>query len=501
MDTVRVRFAPSPTGSLHIGGARTALFNWLFARHHGGVFILRLEDTDTGRNIDEAATQIVSSLRWLGIDWDEGYDRGGPFGPYRQSERFELYREEARRLLANGDAYWCYCTPEDLAAQREEARKRGEVPRYDGRCRRLTDDARREKEAAGIRPALRVKMPKTGTTVVKDRIRGEIGFDNATLDDIIVMKSNGGPTYNFACVVDDGAMRISHVIRAEEHLSNTPKQIVLFNLLGYALPEFVHVPMILAPDRSKLSKRHGATAVDEFRADGFLPEALINYLALLGWSPGSEQEQFTVEELVASFSLDAVSKHAAIYDVKKLTWLNAQYLNSLPQARVVEAVRPFMQEAGYLSATPNPAELDYLSRVVEAVRSRVHTLAELRDASAYFYRSDFEYDDKGVRKHFTKPGVTNILARGRDALSRLPAGRFTVEGTEEAFRQVIEELGVSGGTLIHPTRLALSGRTVGPGLFDIIAVLGKEECLLRLDRAIAWIGANVNNANRTDACS
>ncbi|MEW6541229.1 MAG: glutamate--tRNA ligase [Bacillota bacterium] len=494
MDTVRVRFAPSPTGSLHIGGARTALFNWLFARHHGGVFVLRLEDTDTGRNIEEAAVQIESSLRWLGIEWDEGYDRGGPFGPYRQSERFGLYREEARRLLESGHAYWCYCTPEELAAQREEARRRGEVPRYDSRCRDLTGDRRRAKEAAGIQPALRVKMPKTGATVVKDLIRGEVGFDNATLDDIVILKSNGGPTYNFACVVDDGAMRISHVIRAEEHLSNTPKQIVLFNLLGYALPEFVHVPMILAPDRSKLSKRHGATAVDEFRTGGFLPEALVNYLALLGWSPGGEREQFSREELVASFSLDAVSKHAAVYDVKKLTWLNAQYMNSLPLERVVEQVRPFMQEAGYLSASPDPAELDYLNRVVEAVRSRIHTLAELRDASAYFYRPDFEYEEKGVRKHFTKPGVTGILARGREALSALPAGRFTVEGTEEAFRQVIEELGVSGGALIHPARLALSGRTVGPGLFDIITVLGKEQCLLRLDRAIAWIKNNLEQA-------
>jgi glutamyl-tRNA synthetase len=451
------------------------------------VFVLRLEDTDTGRNIEEAVTQIQSSLRWLGLDWDEGPDRGGPYGPYRQSERFELYRKEAQRLLENGHAYWCYCTPEELARQREEARKRGEVPRYDRRCCELDEATRRAKEVAGIRPALRVRMPRTGTTVVRDLIRGEVSFDNSTLDDIIIQKSNGGPTYNFACVVDDAAMNITHVIRAEEHLSNTPKQIVLYQLLGYDLPEFAHVPMILAPDRSKLSKRHGATAVEEFRTDGFLPEAIVNYLALLGWSPGDEREQMTLEEIQSLFTLDAVSKHAAIYDVRKLTWLNAQYLNSLPLPRVVEAVLPFMQEAGYVSRDPSAAEVDYLSRVVEAVRSRIHTLVELRDAATYFFRSDYEYEEKGVRKHFSKPGVIDILARGCEALAGVAEDRFTVEETEKAYRQVIERLGIPGGALIHPTRLALSGRTVGPGLFDIIATLGKEECLARIDRAIDWI--------------
>jgi glutamyl-tRNA synthetase len=491
MDTVRVRFAPSPTGNLHIGGARTALFNWLFARSRGGVFVLRLEDTDTGRNIEEAAVQIATSLRWLGLDWDEGPDLGGPYGPYRQSDRFEIYQAEARHLVESGQAYWCYCTPEELAQQREEARKRGEVPRYDRRCCTLTAAQRQAKEAAGIRPALRVRVPRTGTTVVHDLIRGEVSFDNATLDDFIILKSNGGPTYNFACVVDDAAMRISHVIRAEEHLSNTPKQIVLYRLLGYQLPAFAHVPMILAPDRSKLSKRHGATAVEEFRAEGFLPEAIVNYLALLGWSPGDEREQMTLAQIQELFSLEAVSKHAAIYDVRKLTWLNGQYLSSLPLARVVEAVLPFMQEAGYVSAVPGAAELDYLNRVVETVRSRVHTLAELRDAAAYFYRSDFTYEEKGIRKYFAKPGVTELLARGREALAAVPSDQFTVEATEQAYRRVIDEMGISGGALIHPTRLALSGRTVGPGLFDIMATLGKEECLARLERAVDWIDINL----------
>ncbi|MBE0466081.1 MAG: glutamate--tRNA ligase [Candidatus Desulforudis sp.] len=487
MDNVRVRFAPSPTGSLHIGGARTALFNWLFARNRRGVFILRLEDTDTGRNLEEAVTQIESNLRWLGLDWDEGPDVGGPLGPYCQSERSELYQREAQRLLENGHAYRCYCTPEELAQQREEARKRGEVPRYDRRCCELDEEVCRAKEAAGIRPALRIKVPRTGTTVVSDLIRGKVSFDNTTLDDIVIQKSNGGPTYNFACVVDDHAMQISHVIRAEEHLSNTPKQIVIFKLLGYDLPAFAHVPMILAPDRSKLSKRHGATAVEEFRTEGFLPEAVVNYLALLGWSPGDEQEQMMVEEIKSRFNFEAVSKHAAIYDVKKLTWLNAQYLNALPLSRVVEAAFPFMQEAGYIGDTPDSGELEYLTRVVETVRSRVHTLVELCDASRYFYRSDFEYDEKGVRKHFTKQDVTRLLAKGREALAGVPADQFTVAETEKAYRKVIEGLKISGGALFHPTRLALSGRTVGPGLFDIVATLGRNECLSRIDQAIDWI--------------
>ncbi|MDI6907579.1 MAG: glutamate--tRNA ligase [Thermoanaerobacterales bacterium] len=485
MTEVRVRFAPSPTGNLHIGGARTALFNWLFARHHGGRFILRLEDTDTERFIPEAAQGILTTLRWLGLDWDEGPDKGGPYGPYRQSERLELYRREAARLVEQGLAYPCYCTLDELAAMREEARKAGRAPRYEGRCCKLTEAERRALEAEGRRPVLRIRVPE-GTTVVRDLVRGEVSFDNhAVMDDFIIMKSNGIATYNFACVIDDAAMRISHVIRAEEHLSNTPKQMVVFAALGYPLPEYAHVPMILAPDRSKLSKRHGATAVEEFRDQGYLAEAIINYLALLGWSPGDENEVMSRAEILTRFSLDAVSKHAAIYDVKKLTWLNAQYLGALPLDEVVERARPFFQARGLIGDKPGAEEMTYLRRVIDAVRSRVHTLAELAEASSYFFSDEFDYEEKGVRKHFMKPGVADILARGRQALADVEC--FDLESAEAAYRKVIEDLGVSGGTLIHPTRLALSGRTVGPGLFDIISVLGRERCLARLDRAIRCI--------------
>lgn len=483
--SVRVRFAPSPTGSLHIGGARTALFNWLFARKQGGQFILRLEDTDTERYIPEAAEGIARTLRWLGLDWDEGPEVGGPRGPYRQSERLELYRQEARRLVEAGLAYPCYCTPEELARMREEARQKGQPPRYNGCCRHLDDSARREKEAAGLKPALRLKVPKEGTTVVRDLVRGEVVFENSTLDDFIIMKSNGIATYNFACVVDDQNMRITHVIRAEEHLSNTPKQILIYRALGYPLPQFAHVPMILAPDRSKLSKRHGATAVEEFREQGYLAPAIVNYLALLGWSPGDDREILSREETVSLFSLEAINKSAAIYDVRKLTWLNAQYINNLPLETVVKEALPFLQAATLIPEQPSAGELEYISRVVDVVRSRVHTLVELADAVSYFFVDEFTYEPKGVRKYFSKPEVLDILTRGRKALAEVEP--FDLEHTEASYRQAIDDLNISGGALIHPTRLAISGRTVGPGLFDIITLLGREKCLERLDRAIQWI--------------
>lgn len=482
---IRVRFAPSPTGSLHIGGARTALFNFLFARANGGRFILRLEDTDFERRIEGAEEGIFEALKWLGLDWDEGPDTGGGYGPYRQSERLELYRREAERLLSAGLAYPCYCAPQELAAEREEARKAGRAPRYSGRCRGLSSQARAAKEAEGIRPAVRLRVPQTGQTVVEDLIRGTVVFENATLDDLIIMKSNGVPTYNFACVVDDATMGITHVIRAEEHLSNTPKQILVFQALGYPLPAFAHVPMILAPDRAKLSKRHGATGVEEFRNQGYLPEALFNYLALLGWSPGDERELLSRDEIVREFSLNAVSKHAAIYDVQKLTWLNSRYINTVPQERLIEAALPFFRAAGLVGEVLSPAEKEYLADVLETVRSRARTLVELAEMATYFFRDDFTYDPKGVQKFFRSPGVPELLRRGGEALAGVEP--FGVAETEAAYRKLIETLGISGGALIHPTRLALTGRTVGPGLFDVIALLGKKRCLERLRRAADWI--------------
>ncbi len=344
MSDIRVRFAPSPTGSLHIGGARTALFNWFFARHNDGAFVLRIEDTDLERSTGEAARGIVSALRWLGLDWDEGPETGGTYGPYFQSQRLRFYAEAANKLLEQGQAYYCYCTQEELVERRQEAMRAGKAPRYDGRCRLLAQEERTRLEQAGRRPALRFHIPPAGATVVSDAIRGEVAFSHEVLDDFIIMKSNGLPAYNFACVVDDASMKISHVLRAEEHLSNTPRQILIYQALGEPLPVFAHLPMILAPDRSKLSKRHGATSVQEFSEQGFLPEALLNYLALLGWSPEGEEEIMPLSEMVRQFSLERVGKTAAIYDTKKLTWMNGHYLSEIDLDSVVEQAIPFLHQ-------------------------------------------------------------------------------------------------------------------------------------------------------------
>lgn len=485
MSRVRVRFAPSPTGALHVGGARTALFNWLFARHHGGSFILRIDDTDTERSTPEALSQILSSLRWLGLDWDEGPDIGGPFGPYRQTERLEFYREAASRLLAAGRAYKCYCTPEELAAQRAEARRLGKPVAYDGRCAHLSAARQAALEAEGRKPAVRLKVARERAVILHDLIRGEVVFPGEVLEDFVLMKANGLPTYNFACVVDDHAMAISHVIRAEEHLSNTPKQMLVYEALGHPMPLFAHVPMILAPDRSKLSKRHGATSVEEYRADGYLPEALLNYLALLGWSPGGEEEFLPLEEMVARFSLERVSKNPAIYDQRKITWMNGHYLVWADLERVTRLCLPYFQKLELVGAPPTEAEWKKLKEVVGLVRDRVKTLQEVAEASTYFFRDRFDYDPKGVARHFQVPGRAALLARVRERLADLET--FDVAAVEAACRGLADELGIKAAEIIHPMRLALTGRTMGPGLFEIAATLGKEATLARLDRAVQYI--------------
>ncbi|MCR4431390.1 MAG: glutamate--tRNA ligase [Tepidanaerobacteraceae bacterium] len=484
-DTVRVRFAPSPTGSLHIGGARTALFNLLFARNNGGTFVLRIEDTDTERSTEESAMQIVRSLRWLGLDWDEGPEKGGEFGPYFQSHRLELYKKEVQRLLAEGKAYYCYCTPEELAERREAALKAGKAPRYDGCCRNLTDEQKKKFEAEGRKPTIRIKVPQEGQTIVDDLIRGRVVFENSVLDDFIIFKSNGIPTYNFACVVDDNAMKITHIIRAEEHLSNTPKQIQAYNALGYEIPQFAHVPMILAPDRSKLSKRHGATSVEEFRDQGYLAEAIVNYLTLLGWSPEGNEEIFGMEKAIKEFSLERVNKTAAVYDVKKLTWINGHYLRELDIDYITKQVIPFMLKKGIISEEEAEKRYEYIKQIAAISRDRSKTLDELADSIAFFFKDVTEYEEKGVKKHFAGEKAAELLIKGAEALEKLD--EFTHDSTEKAFRALAENMGIKAAELIHPTRLAISGRTVGPGLFEIIVLLGKEETVRRMRKAAGWI--------------
>ncbi|MDR3349121.1 MAG: glutamate--tRNA ligase [Acidaminococcales bacterium] len=484
MDEVRVRFAPSPTGYLHIGGARTALFNWLFARKYGGRFVLRIEDTDMERLKEDSAGQILSSLKWLGLDWDEGPEREGSCGPYWQSRRREVYQKSVDWLLENKKAYPCFCTAAELDAERDRQKAAGKPFRYLGACRRLSGEAVREKLAAGLRPAIRLKVPAEGEVAVDDVIHGRVVFRLDQLDDFIIFKSNGMPTYNFACAVDDGAMKISHVLRAEEHLSNTPKQMLLYGALGVTPPIFAHMPMILAPDRSKLSKRHGATSVEEFRGQGYLPEAIVNYLALLGWSPGDGQEYFTPEEAIGRFELDKMSKKAAVYDVKKLTWMNGQYLSTLPAERVLAEAMPFLRAAAGTGEEALPGGKEYLLKLVDIVRVRVKTLTELAEAARCFLCALDGYDQKGVEKYFS-PQAAEYLKLCGEAVAK--AEMFDVAALEGIYSGLAAQMGVKLAELIHPSRLALTGRTVSPGLFDVMVLLGRELTIKRLKAAVCYI--------------
>lgn len=481
MKDIRVRFAPSPTGYLHIGGARTALFNWLFARQSGGQFILRVEDTDQERLKEDSVSQILRSLKWLGMQWDEGPEVEGAYGPYYQSERRQLYIAAAKRLVHEGKAYYCFCTPEELEAQREKQRQAKQPFRYGRVCRELTTEEVEKRLAAGEKAVIRVKLPIEGEVMVNDLIHGEVCFSLDQLDDFVILKSNGLPAYNFACVVDDHAMRMSHVMRAEEHLSNTPKQVLLYEALGYEAPLFAHLPMILAPDRSKLSKRHGATSVEEFRDQGFLPQTIVNYLALLGWAPGEEKEFFSLEEAVSLFQLDKVSKKAAIYDVKKLTWMNGQYLSSLPIEEILPQVKPFFLAAGLADETWFETNAAYFRQLVDVVRVRVKTLVELTDACRCFLADVDAYDEKGVAKHFTAESAAKLQA-AKQVLKALPV--FDLAETEKAYQTLAEANGWKLGELVHPTRLALTGKTVSPGLFDVMLLLGRKKTLARIEKAI-----------------
>jgi len=480
MDKVRVRFAPSPTGTLHIGGARTALFNWLFARSQQGTFVLRLEDTDLGRSTAASAQGIVEGLQWLGLDWDEGPDIGGPYGPYRQSERLHIYQQYLQQLLDTGCAYYCFCTAEELRQQRESARDDQGAYRYDGTCRNLSAEEVAHRLAQGQKPTVRFKMPQQGTTVVHDLVRGEVEFQNELFDDFIIAKSDGWPTYNFAVVIDDYTMRISHVIRAEEHLPNTPKQLMIYEALGLTPPQFAHVSMILAPDRSKLSKRHGATSVQEFRDQGYLPEALINYLALLGWSPGDDMDIMSVKDMVERFTLDNASKSAAVYDIEKLTWMNGHYLAEIATVQMAEMIENEARNLGWLTDDNR----GYFIKVIDLVRSRVKTVPELIPAIAYFFVPPQAYDEKGVNQHFRKAGAAERLQTVTTLIATNP---FNAGQIEQALRSQADEMGLKAADLIHPTRLALSGRTNTPGLFEVMELLGPEACTERLIKAIDYL--------------
>jgi len=481
LQQIRVRFAPSPTGSLHIGGARTALFNWLFARKYNGVFVLRLEDTDLSRSTAESSQGIIDGLQWLGLNWDEGPDKGGSYGPYRQSERLPIYKEYLDKLIASGQAYYCFCSSEELQQDKEAARLAKKDYKYSGRCKNLSPQEVKERLQQGLKSVIRIKSPESGNCTVHDLVRGDVVFNNALLDDFIIAKSDGWPTYNFAVVVDDATMNITHVIRAEEHLSNTPKQLLLYEKLGFKPPVFAHVSMILAPDRSKLSKRHGATSVQEFRDQGYLPEALVNYLALLGWSSGYDKDFWTLSELTAEFSLDNISRSPAIYDIEKLTWMNGHYLSNTNPERLLSLIRGNSQIKNWLSRYSE----DYMLKVLCIVGSRVKTLQELPSAMEYFYEDVNEFDLKGVNKYFKKANTINILNEVISLIENCEP--FEAETIEVMLRKQADMMQLKAGELIHPTRLALTGRTSSPGIFEVMELLGRERCLQRINHALEYI--------------
>ena len=473
--SVRVRFAPSPTGALHLGGARTALFNWLFARNQGGKFILRIEDTDRERSTLEANRAIFHGLEWLGLDWDEGPNIGGPFGPYYQTERLEIHQKYTEQLLKEGKAYYCFCTPEELERKRKEAAARKEAPRYDGKCRKLPEAEIKKLVESGQPKVIRFILPPLGETVVEDLIRGKVVFKNELLDDFVILKSDGFPTYNFACVIDDHLMEITHVIRGDDHLSNTPRQILLYQALRWDLPKFAHIPMILGKDKARLSKRHGATSAIAYSDLGYLPEAMLNYIARLGWGHGDE-EIFSREELIEKFSLQRVTKNPAVFDPEKLNWLNGKYIRKILPERLIDLCEPLLIEAY------GTHDIDYIKKVVTAFHDRLVLIPDIVPLSKYFFIDDFEYDPKGVEKYF-KPGDSKkILELLKERLAKIEP--FTKENIEPIFKGLAKEINVKPGGVIHPCRLALTGTLQSPPMYDVVEVLGKEKVSQRLEKAI-----------------
>jgi glutamyl-tRNA synthetase len=510
----RVRFAPSPTGYLHVGGARTALFNWLFARRHGGVFVLRIEDTDVDRSSPEMVEGILDGMRWLGLDWDEGPKIGGPYAPYFQSERLDRYRRLAERLVQEGHAYFCYCTPEELKAKREALRGTRGAPgtlgtvtdgvstegaaegwKYDRTCSALPATEIAARERAGQPRAIRFKVPP-GTMQFDDLVHGPIAFDGANIEDFVILRSDGHPTYHLSVVSDDIDMGITHVVRGDDHISNTPKQILLYravaslrnpaNLTNPAnpvyLPKFAHVPLILGQDKKRLSKRHGATSVMEYARQGYVPEAMVNFLALLGWSPGNDIELFSRDELVEAFAFEGIGGGNAVFNPEKLDWFNQQHIQRLAPGELARRVRPSFEAAGFWRDDLLTSRHAWFFSVLELFKSRAKRLDDFAAQSAFFFVEHVDYDEAAVAKHLRVEGMDEHLAALDAALSRLVD--FDVVSTESTLRSTAEVRGVKAATLIHAVRVAVTGKSVSPGLFEVLALLGRELVHIRLTAAV-----------------
>jgi glutamyl-tRNA synthetase len=470
---IRVRYAPSPTGFPHVGNIRTALFNWLFACHNGGRFIIRIEDTDRARYTEGSTEAILDSLKWLGLDWDEGPEVEGEFGPYFQSQRREIYLKATEELVTKGQAYYCYCTPDRLAEMRAEQVINKQSPGYNRHCRNLTKQEIAEKEAANISRVIRFKFPMEGKTRFKDLIRGDVEFENTRIDDFVILKSDGYPTYHLASVADDHLMKISHILRGEEWISSTPKHIKLNEALGYQLPEFAHLPMILGKDRSKLSKRHGTVSITEYRRQGYLPEALLNFLALLGWALDDKTELFTKDELIRHFSLERISKAAAIFNSEKLEWMNGVYIRNLSLDELTERALPFL-------TYKKPLDKKLVRSIMQLVQERIKKLDELPEMTDFFFVEDIDHD---LNIFTEKETAIKALEASQDKLKSIVD--FSEEKLEIILRSLAEELSLKTGQLFGAIRNAVTGKKVTPPLFGTMAVLGKERCLERICKALA----------------
>jgi len=494
---IRVRFAPSPTGFLHIGGARTALFNWLFARHTGGTFILRIEDTDEVRSTDESVDAIFTSMKWLGLDWDEGPTGSvrqtsggltlavrGDYGPYFQMQRLDLYQKACDALIDKGMAYPCYCTPEEVEKMREMALLAKRPPKYDGTCRKLSPDERKLREAEGRKKSVRFRTLHEGNTRFTDLVRGAMDFENVLLEDFVILKTSGVPTYNFACVVDDHHMKISHVIRGDDHLSNTPRQILVYQALGWEPPQFAHLAMILGSDGSRLSKRHGATSVTEYRDAGYLPEVMLNYLALLGWGTEDSQQIFEKQDMVDKFLLERCGKSPATFDPAKLIWMNGEYVRKTPVPRLAELGKPFFTPPHDVAAVPQAR----YEQSVALEHEKIKLLTDIPKLVDFLLWDDYEYREEAVAKVLKQPGADAMLEELSKRLTALEP--FDAASIEAMCKALAKDKTVKNGAVFHPLRVSTSGRTEGPSLFHFVEFLGKAKTLERIARAQKHLGAS-----------
>lgn len=481
-DTPRVRFAPSPTGYLHVGGLRTALYNYLFAKNSGGKFILRIEDTDRNRYVEGAVENLISTLKWSGLNFDEGPGLEGEFGPYMQSERLNIYKELTDKLIREKKAYYCFCTQERLNEVREEQKQNGLQPKYDKHCLHLSEDEINENLKNSVPHVVRMDVQPGQQVVIEDVIRGRVEFNSDVVDDQILIKSDGYPTYHLANVIDDHSMKITHVIRGEEWLSSTPKHVLLYNFFGWELPVFAHLPLLLNPDKTKLSKRQGDVAVEDYRQKGYLKEALVNFVALLGWNAGDDVEFYNMPDLAAKFSLERVNKAGAVFDIEKLNWLNAEHLRKMDENKLLGLLREELAGSRYKDSDFSD---EYLLKVIEAMKERVIFVKEFITNGFYFFEDPREYDEAVIKKRW-KEDSAQLLAKLTRVFSSL--NNPEKEDYEKALKKTAEELGVGNGKLIHPVRLAVSGVGGGPGLYDILVIIGKEKTIARMEAAVKKLG-------------